>query len=35
MVKLDIFADPSCPWCYVGKAYLDRALEQAPDHPFT
>ena len=35
MVKLDIFADPSCPWCYVGKAYLDRALEQSPDHPFT
>ena len=35
MVKLDIFADPSCPWCYVGKTYLDRALEQTPDHPFT
>ncbi len=34
MVKLDIFADPSCPWCYVGKAYLDRALERSGDHPF-
>lgn len=35
MVKLDIFADPICPWCYIGKANLDRALEQAGDHPFT
>lgn len=34
MVKLDIFADPACPWCYVGKAYLDRALEKSGDHPF-
>ena len=33
-VRLDIFADPVCPWCYVGKANLDRALELAPDHPF-
>ncbi|MEC3862108.1 DsbA family oxidoreductase [Mesobacterium sp. TK19101] len=34
MVKLDILADPICPWCYIGKAFLDRALEQRPDHPF-
>ncbi len=34
MVKLDILADPACPWCYVGKAYLIRALEQSGDHPF-
>ena len=33
-VRLDIFSDPVCPWCYVGKANLDRALEAAPDHPF-
>jgi predicted DsbA family dithiol-disulfide isomerase len=33
-VRLDIFSDPVCPWCYVGKANLDRALEQHPDHPF-
>ena len=32
--RLDIFADPICPWCYVGKANLDRALEKSPDHPF-
>ena len=35
MVKLDIFSDPICPWCYIGKTNLDRALEQIPDHPFT
>ncbi len=34
MVKLDIFSDPICPWCYIGKTYLDRALEARPDHPF-
>jgi predicted DsbA family dithiol-disulfide isomerase len=34
MIQLDIFSDPICPWCYIGKAYLDRALEQHPDHPF-
>lgn len=33
MVKLDILSDPICPWCYIGKAGLDRALERRPDHP--
>ena len=32
--KLDIMSDPICPWCYIGKAHLDRALESEPDHPF-
>ncbi len=35
MVKLDIISDPICPWCYIGKANLDRALEAHPEHPFT
>ncbi|MFQ1702747.1 DsbA family protein [Loktanella agnita] len=35
MVKLDIISDPICPWCYIGKTNLDKALEQFPDHPFT
>lgn len=35
MIRLDIISDIACPWCYVGKAYLDRALEAHPDHPFT
>ncbi len=34
MVKLDIFSDPVCPWCYLGKANLERALEAHPEHMF-
>lgn len=34
MVKLDIVSDPICPWCYIGKTLLDRALEAEPEHPF-
>ncbi|MCC5986641.1 MAG: DsbA family oxidoreductase [Pararhodobacter sp.] len=34
MISLDIFSDPICPWCYIGKAKLDAALEIRPDHPF-
>jgi len=34
MTQLDIFSDPICPWCYIGKTYLDRALAEHPDHPF-
>ncbi|MEM9636637.1 MAG: DsbA family oxidoreductase [Pseudomonadota bacterium] len=33
-VKLDIMSDPICPWCYVGKTHLDKALAAHPDHPF-
>ncbi|MCF3973915.1 DsbA family oxidoreductase [Paracoccus salsus] len=34
MIRLDIFADPVCPWCLIGKLELDRALESRPSHPF-
>ena len=34
MIKLDVLSDPICPWCYIGKANLDRALAQRPGHPF-
>ena len=34
MVRVDIISDPICPWCMIGKAHLERALERAPDHPF-
>ncbi|MEZ5912048.1 MAG: DsbA family oxidoreductase [Paracoccaceae bacterium] len=34
MTKIDVFSDPICPWCYIGKALLDRALEKHPDHGF-
>ncbi len=33
-VKLDIMSDPICPWCYIGKTHLDKALAEVPDHPF-
>ncbi len=33
-VRLEIWSDPICPWCYIGKVLLDRALEAAPEHPF-
>ncbi|MEM6758739.1 MAG: DsbA family oxidoreductase [Pseudomonadota bacterium] len=33
-IKLDIMSDPICPWCYIGKTHLDRALEAHPQHPF-
>lgn len=35
MVKLDIMSDPICPWCYIGKTQLERAMEADGDHPFT
>ncbi len=34
MIRLDIWSDPICPWCLIGKAQLDRALESRPAHPF-
>ena len=40
MIHLDIYSDPVCPWCYLGKANLDRALTDHPSaftvawHPF-
>jgi predicted DsbA family dithiol-disulfide isomerase len=34
MIPLDIFADPVCPWCLIGKLELDRAFESRPLHPF-
>lgn len=35
LIKLDIISDPICPWCFIGKSYFDRAIEENPDHPFT
>lgn len=35
MTKLDVLSDPICPWCFIGKARLDQALINHPDHPFT
>ena len=34
MIKLDIYSDPICPWCYIGKIHLERALEKLNENPF-
>ena len=34
-IKLDIMSDPICPWCFIGKTHLDRALADHPSHPFS
>ena len=28
MIKLDIFSDTICPWCYIGKKRLDKAIKK-------
>ncbi len=30
-MKIDVYADVVCPWCYVGEKRLARALEDRPD----
>lgn len=34
MTRLDIISDPICPWCYIGKANLDRAIAESDENPF-
>lgn len=34
MTKIDILSDPICPWCLIGKTFLDRALKARPKHNF-
>lgn len=31
MIRIDIFADVVCPWCYIGEKRLQRALAQRSD----
>ena len=30
-VRIDIFSDVICPWCFIGKRRLERALAARPD----
>ena len=30
-MHLDIFSDTICPWCFIGKRRLERALAERPD----
>lgn len=34
MIQLDIFSDPICPWCYIGKTHLETAIAEAGGSPF-
>jgi predicted DsbA family dithiol-disulfide isomerase len=34
MVTFEIFSDPICPWCFIGKTWFDRALESCPKQDF-
>lgn len=35
MITIDVFSDPICPWCFIGKKRLDEALAARPDIPVT
>jgi len=26
-LQIDIVSDVACPWCYIGKKHLEKALE--------
>src|SRR5215831_548762 len=29
-LRVDVWSDIACPWCYVGKRHLEAALERFP-----
>lgn len=31
MFTIDVISDTVCPWCYVGKRKLERALSKLPE----
>jgi predicted DsbA family dithiol-disulfide isomerase len=33
LVRIDIWSDLVCPWCYIGKRRLERALAELPHAP--
>jgi predicted DsbA family dithiol-disulfide isomerase len=33
-MQIDIVSDTVCPWCFIGKRRLERALSQRPDMAF-
>jgi predicted DsbA family dithiol-disulfide isomerase len=34
-MQIDVFSDPICPWCFIGKRRLERALAARPSIPST
>ena len=29
-MKIDVYSDTICPWCFIGKRRLERALAERP-----
>ena len=34
MIAVDVISDTVCPWCYIGKRRLERALAARPNYAF-
>jgi len=34
VMQIDVIADPVCPWCFIGKRRLSRAMMMRPDIAF-
>lgn len=32
LMQIDVSSDTVCPWCFVGKKNLDKAMEQSKDN---
>jgi len=32
-LRIDVWSDIACPWCYIGKRHLEHALASIPDAP--
>jgi len=33
MISIDLFSDPICPWCFIGKRRVEAALASRPEVP--
>src|SRR5690625_2926902 len=33
-MKIEIWSDFVCPYCYIGKRQFEKALDQFPHHPY-
>ncbi len=33
IIEIDVISDVMCPWCYIGKRRLEKALAMVPDVP--
>ena len=33
-IKIDLYADISCPWCYIGSFFLNKAIKNKNSYKF-